>query len=111
MVNERAAQKYGFEVGMRAPLSGLVSFGSWDARPLGEATIVGIVRTPFDLVDDPSTESFAIAGPDFLEGDWGGSPAPERSCGSTCTTAATSVPSCPICRRSSTAMYEVPPTC
>ena len=71
MINERAAQKYGFEVGMRVPLSGLVSFGSWDARPLGEATIVGIVRTPFDLVDDPSTESFAIAGPEFLEGDWG----------------------------------------
>ena len=71
MVNERAAQKYGFEVGMRVPLSGLVSFGSSDARPLGEATIVGIVRTPFDLVDDPSTESFAIAGPGFLEGDWG----------------------------------------
>jgi hypothetical protein len=55
MVNERAAQKYGFVVGMRAPLSGLVSFGSWDARPLGEASIVGIVRTPFDLVDDPSS--------------------------------------------------------
>jgi hypothetical protein len=71
MVNERAAQKYGFEVGMRAPLSGLVSFESWDTRPLGEATIVGIVRTPFDLVDDPSTESFAIAGPGLLEGDWG----------------------------------------
>ena len=72
MVNERAAQKYGFEVGMRAPLSGLVSFDSWEARPLGEATIVGIVRTPFDLVDDPSTESFAIAGPRLIEGDWGG---------------------------------------
>ena len=71
MVNERAAQKYGFEVGMRAPLTGLVSFDSWEARPVGEATIVGIVRTPFDLVDDPSTESFAIAGPRFIEGDWG----------------------------------------
>jgi hypothetical protein len=70
MVNERAAQKYGFVVGMRAPLSGLVSFGSWDSRALGEATIVGIVRTPFDLVDDPSTESFAIAGPGFLDGEW-----------------------------------------
>ena len=55
---------------MRAPLSGLVSFDSWEARPLGEATIVGIVRTPFDLVHDPSTEHLVIAGPGFLDGDW-----------------------------------------
>ena len=83
VVNERAAQTYGFEVGMRAPLSGLVSFESWEARQLGEATIVGIVRTPFDLVDDPSTESLVIAGPGFLDGGWGNSPAPARSCSST----------------------------
>ena len=56
VVNERAADAYGFEVGMQAPLSGLVSFGSWEARQLGDATIVGIVRTPFDLVHDLSTE-------------------------------------------------------
>jgi ABC-type lipoprotein release transport system permease subunit len=70
VVNERAADTYGFEVGMQAPLSGLVSFGSWDVRQLGEATIVGIVRTPFDLVHDPSTESLIIAGPRFLDGHW-----------------------------------------
>src|SRR4029453_17735229 len=56
MVNERAAQKYGFVVGMRAPLSGLVSFGSWDSRALGEATIVGVGRTPFDFSAPPSPE-------------------------------------------------------
>ena len=70
VVNERAADAYGFEVGMRAPLSGLVSFDSWEARQLGEATIVGIVRTPFDLVHDPSTEHLVIAGPGFLDGGW-----------------------------------------
>ena len=70
VVNERAADAYGFEVGMRAPLSGLISFGSWEARQLGEATIVGIVRTPFDLVHDPSTEHLVIAGPGFLDGGW-----------------------------------------
>ena len=70
VVNERAADTYGFEVGMQAPLSGLVSFGSWEARQLGEATIVGIVRTPFDLVHDPSTEHLVIAGPGFLDGGW-----------------------------------------
>ena len=35
------------------------------AVELGEAEIVGIVRLPFDLVDDPSTEALMIAGPDF----------------------------------------------
>ena len=70
VVNERAADTYGLEVGMRAPLSGLVSFDSWEARQLGEATIVGIVRTPFDLVHDPSTEFLVIAGPGFLDGGW-----------------------------------------
>ena len=70
VVNERAADAYGFEVGMQAPLSGLVSFGSWEARQLGDATIVGIVRTPFDLVHDPSTEHLVIAGPGFLDGGW-----------------------------------------
>jgi ABC-type lipoprotein release transport system permease subunit len=70
VVNERAADTYGLEVGMRAPLSGLVSFESWEARQLGEATIVGIVRTPFDLVHDPSTESLVMAGPALLDGGW-----------------------------------------
>ena len=70
VVNERAARRTGSRSGCGHPLSGLVSFDSWEARPLGEATIVGIVRTPFDLVNDPSTESLVIAGPGFLDGDW-----------------------------------------
>jgi len=70
MVNERAAEKFGFAPGMRVPLSGFVDFESFEPSPFGEATIVGVVRLVFDLVEDPASESFLIAGPDLLEGGW-----------------------------------------
>ncbi len=70
VVNERAAQANEFEVGMAVPLSGLVSFGTEETRPLDVATIVGIVRIDSDLVDSPSDDSYLIAGPGFLDGAW-----------------------------------------
>jgi ABC-type lipoprotein release transport system permease subunit len=70
VVNERAAQEYGLEVGTRTPLTGLVSMASFETRSLGDATVVGGVRTPFDLVDDPTTEHLVLAGPAFLDGRW-----------------------------------------
>ena len=65
MVNERAADEYGFEIGTRRPVEGLVSIESFERVQLGDAEVVGIVRLPFDLVDDPSTDALAVAGPDF----------------------------------------------
>jgi ABC-type lipoprotein release transport system permease subunit len=65
MVNERAADEYGFEIGTRTPVEGLVSVESFERVQLGDAVVVGIVRLPFDLVDDPSTDALAVAGPDF----------------------------------------------
>ncbi len=70
VVDERAAAEYGLEVGVRTPLTGLVSMESFETRSLGDATVVGVVRTPFDLVDDPTTEHLVMAGPGFLDGRW-----------------------------------------
>ena len=70
VVDERAAEEYGLEVGVRTPLTGLVSMESFETRSLGDATVVGVVRTPFDLVDDPTTEHLVMAGPGFLDGRW-----------------------------------------
>jgi hypothetical protein len=70
LVNERAAQAHGFEVGDRAGMMGVESMESFEAKPLGDVHVVGIVRLVFDLVDDPSSESFAISGPSLLDGRW-----------------------------------------
>ena len=50
------------------PVHALASVESFEPVELGEAEVVGIVRLPFDLVDDPSTEALMIAGPDFADG-------------------------------------------
>ena len=68
MLNERGADVYGLGVGARVPVRALASVESFEPVELGEAEIVGIVRLPFDLVDDPSTEALMIAGPDFADG-------------------------------------------
>ena len=44
MVNELAAEQYGFEVGTRTTAFGLPSLESFDTEPLGEVVVVGIVR-------------------------------------------------------------------
>ena len=68
MVNERAAEAYGFEVGTRAPMHALEELESFELVELGEAEVVGIARLPFDLVDDPSTDALMVAGPEFASG-------------------------------------------
>ncbi|MGI9051732.1 MAG: FtsX-like permease family protein [Ilumatobacteraceae bacterium] len=70
LVNERSAQAFGFEVGQRVTISGVAETVSFETFQLGQAEIVGIVRLSLDLVDDPSSEAFAIAGPSFLDGRW-----------------------------------------
>ena len=68
MVNERAAEAYGFEVGTRTPMHALEELESFELVELGEAEVVGITRLPFDLVDDPSTDALMVAGPEFASG-------------------------------------------
>jgi hypothetical protein len=68
LVNERAAEAYGLDVGTRTPVHAIADFESFDQTPLGEAEVVGITRLPFDLVDDPSTHALIIGGPDFGAG-------------------------------------------
>ncbi len=65
MVNERAAEAYGFEVGTRAAMHALVGIESLELVELGDAEVVGITRLPFDLVDDPATQTLVVAGPEF----------------------------------------------
>ena len=40
------------------------------AKPVGEATIVGVVRLPTDLIADPQTTGIAFGSPAFLDGTW-----------------------------------------
>ena len=68
MLNERGADIYGLTVGSRVPVRALESVEAFEHVELGEAEIVGIVRLPFDLIDDPSTQALMIAGPDFAAG-------------------------------------------
>ncbi len=68
MLNERGADISGIEVGARVPVNAIESVESLEPVELGEAEVVGIVRLPFDLVDDPSTEALMVTGPDFAAG-------------------------------------------
>ncbi|CAN5652017.1 hypothetical protein BH18ACT2_BH18ACT2_12760 [soil metagenome] len=70
MVNERAAETYGFEVGTRTMALGLPSLESFESEPVGEVVVVGISRLALDLVGGPSTQSLAVAGPSLLDGRW-----------------------------------------
>jgi len=69
MVNERAAKRYGFRPGQRVPLRALRCY-ECDPEPVGDATIVGVVRLATDLIEDPQLTGLAIAGPKFLDGRW-----------------------------------------
>jgi FtsX-like permease family len=70
LVNETAADMHGFRPGDRATVHALRSIEDFDTERIGEAVVVGVVRLPFDLADDPSVDSLALAGPSFLDGAW-----------------------------------------
>jgi hypothetical protein len=72
VVNERGADTLGLAVGDRVPmLASPCLDGVCEQIPIGDATIVGVVRLGVDLQRDPTTELITLAGPSFAEGRWG----------------------------------------
>jgi ABC-type lipoprotein release transport system permease subunit len=69
VVNERAAMAYGLRSGQRVQLQAL-QCARCPAEPVGEATIVGVVRLATDLTADPQITGLAVGGPAFLDGRW-----------------------------------------
>jgi ABC-type lipoprotein release transport system permease subunit len=70
LVNERGARRYGLRPGQRTGLEA-VDCTTCRPRPLpGDVTITGVVRTAYDLVDDPSTAGIFLANAGFLDGAW-----------------------------------------
>ena len=70
LVNERSASTYGLRTGQRVTLRSIACYVGCPPESIGEATIVGVVRLPTDLIADPSNLGTAIGGPSFLDGRW-----------------------------------------
>ena len=70
LVNERSASTYGLRTGQRVTLRSIACYVGCPPESIGEATIVGVVRLPTDLIADPSNQGTAIGGPSFLDGRW-----------------------------------------
>jgi FtsX-like permease family len=70
LVNERSASTFALRTGQRVTLRSIACYVGCPPEPIGEATIVGVVRLPTDLIADPSNQGTAIAGPSFLDGRW-----------------------------------------
>ena len=101
LVNERAAERYGFAVGTRSTLTALASVESFEQVTVGDVEVVGIVRLPFDLVDDPSSEALVLASPGLPVERLpdGATSAPSPCC--TSTIPPPPLTSSPTCRHSS----------
>ena len=69
-VNERSATTYGFEPGQRVELRAIRCYVGCPPEPVGEATIVGVVRLATDLTADPQITGLAFGSPAFLDGRW-----------------------------------------
>jgi ABC-type lipoprotein release transport system permease subunit len=70
LINERSAHDFDLHPGQRVQLESIACVARCGPEPAGEASIVGVVRLPPDLTNDPSSTAFALAGPNFLEGRW-----------------------------------------
>src|SRR5262245_8181423 len=70
LVNERSARAFGLHPGQRVPLESIGCVASCRPKPAGQAVIVGVVRLPPDLTNDPTTGDLALASPNFLDGRW-----------------------------------------
>jgi hypothetical protein len=70
IINERAAATYRLRAGQRVQLRTIECPDDCPTRPVGEATIVGIVRLPTDLLADPQVTGVAFGSPAFLDGRW-----------------------------------------
>jgi hypothetical protein len=70
VVNERAAAAYGYHAGQRVTLQQLPCFLGCPPEPVGEATIVGIVRLPTDLTEDPTVPGVVFASTKLFGGAW-----------------------------------------
>jgi putative ABC transport system permease protein len=78
VVNERLASAQDLRIGQQVLLRALPCFVYSDCppEPIGEVTIVGVVRLPPDLVDDPTVEALTLAGSSLLGGRWRDYPRP-----------------------------------
>jgi hypothetical protein len=70
VVNERAAATYGFHAGQRVTLQQLPCFVGCPLEPVGEVTIVGIVRLATDLTEDPTIPGVLFGSTNLLGGAW-----------------------------------------
>jgi FtsX-like permease family len=70
VVNERAAATYGYHAGQRVTLQQLPCFDGCPVEPVGDATIVGIVRLATDLTEDPTVPGVVFASTNLLGGAW-----------------------------------------
>ena len=70
VVNERGAATLAIAVDDRVPMLARPCFDVCEQIPIGDATVVGVVRLGVDLQRDPTTDLVTLAGPSFAEGRW-----------------------------------------